>query len=101
MTQIPGYKDGGWKDKYRILKLRPCPHTADVRDTAGYCGCVDGQEEYAPDPEARYFVLRFDTDPHARDAMRAYSRSVYGDNPEFANDILLRLSAVPLKKVEP
>lgn len=39
------------------------------------------------DPDARYFVLRYDTDIHARRALRAYAVSVHEDNPEFARDL--------------
>ena len=36
---------------------------------------------------AKYFVLRFDKDPHARVAMAAYADSVESVNPKFADDI--------------
>jgi hypothetical protein len=39
------------------------------------------------DPDARYFVLRYDTDPHARVAMVAYAESVERDNPQLARDL--------------
>jgi len=39
------------------------------------------------DPDAQYFVLRIDTDVHARLALRAYARSVFSDNPTLARDI--------------
>jgi len=39
------------------------------------------------DPEAQYFVLRLDTDPHARIAARAYARSVGKSNPTFAQEL--------------
>lgn len=38
-----------------------------------------------------YFVLRLDTDPHAREAMRVYAGLVEHSDPEFANEILRRL----------
>jgi len=45
------------------------------------------------DPEAKYFVLRYDSDPHAVVALRAYAESVARENPEFANDILQEINA--------
>ena len=39
------------------------------------------------DPDARYFVLRIDTDPHARIALRAYGKSVKKENPKLAAEI--------------
>ena len=39
------------------------------------------------DPNAMYFVLRIDTDPHARVALRAYARSIRASDPEFANEL--------------
>jgi hypothetical protein len=39
------------------------------------------------DPNAMYFVLRIDTDYHARVALRAYARSTRASDPEFANEL--------------
>jgi hypothetical protein len=39
------------------------------------------------DPEAQYFVLRVDKDPHARVALAFYAQSVRRDNPQLADDI--------------
>lgn len=39
------------------------------------------------DPNANYFVLRLDTDPHARHAIRAYANSIRSQNPELAEDL--------------
>ena len=66
MNDVPDYMNGGWKYKYHIEK-------------------VDGSPV---DPEAEYFVLRLDKDPHGRVAARAYADSVRRDNPVFADDIL-------------
>ncbi|MCE5185042.1 MAG: hypothetical protein LLF76_02830 [Planctomycetaceae bacterium] len=63
------YKNGGLRHKYIIQK-------------------VDGSRI---DPNADYFVLRLDTDPHARKAFRAYAESVQADNQQFAGDILHHL----------
>lgn len=43
------------------------------------------------DPDAKYFVLRIDTDPHARVALEVYAALVREDNPVLAVDILLWL----------
>lgn len=64
------WKRQGWKHKYNITKADGTP--VDSRDT--------------------YFVLHFDTDPHAQNAARAYAQSVASDNPLLAWDILHRLS---------
>lgn len=60
------YKKGGWEYKYHIEK-------------------VDGSPV---DPEAEYFVLRLDKDPHARVAAMAYAESVRRVNYQFADDIV-------------
>lgn len=39
------------------------------------------------DPDAEYFVLRYDKDPHARKALAAYAASVEADNKQLAQDI--------------
>lgn len=39
------------------------------------------------DPSAMYFVLRIDTDVHARIALRAYARSIRDTDPVFANEL--------------
>ena len=40
------------------------------------------------DPRAEYFVLRIDKDPHARVALRAYSRSIQEAEPNFAGELM-------------
>lgn len=40
------------------------------------------------DPAARYFVLRYDTDPHARLAVWSYAMAVRVDNPQLALDLV-------------
>lgn len=45
------------------------------------------------DPEADYFVLRLDKDPHARVALLHYARSVRSDNERLYNDIMRMLSS--------
>lgn len=39
------------------------------------------------DPNAKYFVLRFDKDPYARIALSAYAKAIQVVDPEFAEDI--------------
>lgn len=39
------------------------------------------------DSNARCFVLRYDTDPHAKEAVHAYADSIQNDNPELAQDL--------------
>lgn len=39
------------------------------------------------DPEAEYFVLRLDKDPHAVNAALAYADSVEDENPQLAADL--------------
>lgn len=45
------------------------------------------------DPSACYFVLRYDTDPHARAALYAYASSASHDRPKLATDLLAALTA--------
>jgi len=37
--------------------------------------------------EGEIFVLRVDLDPHAREAVRAYARSVRNENKQLADDL--------------
>lgn len=89
------YKKGGLKMKYRIQKFKGLEWK---------CGCREACCPHSPepvfedvDPNAKYFVLRYDTDPHAREAMVAYANSVRLDNEVFANDIIKELKNNPLK----
>ncbi len=62
-----GYKKGGLQaSKYIISK-------------------TDGSEV---DPDAWYFVLRVDDDPHAQKAAIAYAQSVEKDNPILAKELI-------------
>jgi hypothetical protein len=49
------------------------------------------------DPEAVYFVLRLDTDPHARAAALAYAHSVKPTNLNLAMDIMLKVNELNAK----
>ncbi len=73
-----GYLKGGWREKYFISKQN---HDDD--------GNMTGIT--FTDPEALYFVMRYDEDPHARVAMESYSDSVRQDNEKFADDIMEKL----------
>jgi hypothetical protein len=44
------------------------------------------------DPGADYFVLRLDTDKHARKAAIAYAESIQDENPNLAFDIRRRVA---------
>jgi len=39
------------------------------------------------DTDADYFVLRLDTDPCARGALRNYANRIYGDNPILSKEL--------------
>ncbi len=62
---VKGYPALGLVGKYKITK-------------------VDGT---LVDPQAIYFVLRLDTDPHARIAMERYAMSIQQENPQLAHDL--------------
>lgn len=88
----------GWFDKYFISKFgdlcrlcRGCgsdEHTSfnGEHPVCPVCKGV-GRELIPIDGNAIYFVLRLDTDPHARVAALAYANSVEIDNQTLANDI--------------
>jgi hypothetical protein len=69
-SEIPdietSFKNGGIKNKYEIKK-------------------IDGSRM---DPEAWYFVLRVDKDPHAQIAAMAYAYSVKEDNEVLSQELL-------------
>lgn len=39
------------------------------------------------DPNAKYFVLRYDKDPHAKVALAAYADSISSENYKLAREI--------------
>lgn len=45
-------------------------------------------------PEAEYFVLRIDKDPHALVALEAYAESIKDVNPEFYRGLTRKISAI-------
>ena len=52
------------------------------------------------DPDAEYFVLRIDTDPHARSALAYYARCMMGHDVGFAEELRSWLREVELNDVE-
>jgi hypothetical protein len=72
-SEIPdiesSFKNGGIKNKYEIRK-------------------IDGTQV---DPEAWYFVLRVDKDPHAQVAAMAYAHSVADDNRQLSEELLVKV----------
>ena len=66
---MANYKEGGLVRKYEVIK-------------------IDGSES---DPDADYFVLRLDKDPHSLVAIGAYAESVEIDNPELSRDLIKRI----------
>lgn len=92
------YKEGGWEDKYYIQKKKlseKCATRCPARSADEHCsyGSLDCPHyDIVPvDTDAVYFVLRLDTDPHARKAAFAYAKSVERENPKFARDIQAKL----------
>lgn len=63
---MSNYKKGGYDKKYIISKTSGKP----------------------TDPEADYFVLRLDKDPHAIEALHSYAISVRIDNEQLSNDLM-------------
>ncbi len=74
---MANYKQGGYEKKYNIRKV--------VHQIDGSIKLVK------TDPNADYFVLRLDKDPHAQKALIAYIESVRIDNEELANDLEQKL----------
>lgn len=65
---ITNYKKNGCKKKHIINK-------------------IDGDT----DPHADYFVLRLDEDPHARQALKSYIKSIRKENQELAKNLQEKL----------
>lgn len=64
MTDIR-YAVGGFEDRFRVTR-------------------TDGKPVRA---EARYLVLDYANDPHAKTAITAYAASIQGENPAMAADL--------------
>lgn len=60
------YKKGGLEPRYKIEKTNGEPIN----------------------PNAKYFILRYDKDPHARVALLAYANSIALENPQLANQLI-------------
>ena len=67
--ELPGHLQDGLFQKYRIEKRHGMP----------------------VDPDAKYFVLRYDTDPNAVVAVLAYAKELVGENTVFTKDLLTTL----------
>lgn len=97
--------DQDWKtcglnqQKYVVLKLCPTCNGSGiyVQTVEGPIGCENCSGTgtvKSRDKNARYFVLRIDCgpdgayDPNARSALAWYAKSVRGDNPKLASDIV-------------
>jgi len=72
---------------YRHDKISELDHYSTVKIHSLGKYIVEKSDGSAVDPNAMYFVLRIDTDPHARVALRAYARSIRASNPDFANKL--------------
>lgn len=78
MSDFLGYKKGGLQRKGGSGKFSESDQKYIISKRSGD----------PVDPEAQYFVLRVDRDPHAFVALQAYAGSVRSDNEELANDIM-------------
>lgn len=61
----PRFAVGGFEDRFRVTR-------------------TDGKPVRA---EARYIVLDYAGDPHAKAAIAAYANSIEAENPEMASDL--------------
>lgn len=52
---------------------------------------IEKTDGHTIDPDAKYFVLRYDTDPHARVALEAYANSIWTKNYLLAIEIMAEL----------
>jgi hypothetical protein len=53
------------------------------------------------DPDAQYFILRLDTDVHARVATLAYAKSCNEENPDLAQDLWNLVTELTVKLAKP
>ena len=61
------------------------------------------KNEGPTDPDAQYFVLRLDTDHHARVAFAAYAQSIMAEDEDFGAELrhwLFSLNAAEIGEVE-
>lgn len=63
---MSNYKEGGLEPRYKLEK-------------------TNGE---AMDADAKYFILRYDKDPHAQVAILAYAKSVENENPQLSRDLI-------------
>jgi hypothetical protein len=104
MSADHDYREGGWKDKYHIEKNEVIARIdgkvvdGELRlvrmDSIGTVAVdeVKGMPVYKPcDPNAVYFVLRLDEDPHAVIAALVYAATIAETNNAFCLDILRKV----------
>ncbi|EHQ92182.1 hypothetical protein [Desulfosporosinus youngiae] len=96
-----GYKNGGWKNKYKIQKCVGERYTCHcAARSVDECHCFPEPVFEDVDPEGIYLVLRLDKDPNARVAALAYADSVEAENKEFAIDVRKKVSEAMAKSKE-
>jgi len=94
---MSGYKHGGLDYKYTILKrCKTClgSGVTGSPDKMVFCEDCFGSGVSATKPDAKYFVLRYDKDPHAIKALKAYAVSVKVDNEQLAADLRAEIAAM-------
>lgn len=102
------YREGGFNpNKYKVLKNREeacdkkCSNCAIGTDLIFAITCDKEKGiKYVPgdvDKDAKYFVLRYDKDPHARWAMYHYASSIKEENPQFAKELLEELMSTSVE----
>jgi len=69
---MKNYQKGGLESRYKVVK-------------------TNGE---LIDPKAKYFILRYDKDPHAVEALKTYINSVELENPQLANDLRKELNEI-------
>jgi len=97
MPDFDYLKGGLLTPKYLIHKWVPCELCDGTGRNAQVdlsCGACHGRGGYPVqvDPEASYFVLRYDADPNARAALLTYSESIRPVNDVLADDLLRALA---------
>jgi hypothetical protein len=68
------------------IELRRTEETENIKGVYGKY-CIEHADGSPIDPMAQYFVLRFDTDPAARIALKTYADAIEEDNPTLAGHI--------------
>ena len=98
MTNISNVKNGFAKPKQIIIKkaeLHPdFWQLIEEKNERGYYKKyhISKNDGSSINPDADYFVLRLDTDVHARKALRQYAESIRSENASFADDIIQKVT---------